>query len=297
MMDADTLAAFLAVHREGGFSPAAKTLRRTQPAISHRVRQLEDELGAPLFERGPGGPKLSQAGQVLLPYAERAMASLADAKQAVQALAKDDAGPLSLAVVGTLAGTELSAMLKAFVKKHPRIELSLRTATSAEVSDLVRRGEATIGLRYFRDGSADLECMRLYDERLVVVADPAHRFARKTLASLVALKDDAWFEFPAVAGRREPVAQTLLVEFRARGIGHIRWTPVDSLTAQKRLVEAGFGLALLPESAVREEIAARTLARIKIADLKAANPVTAIVRKRGYLSAAAKRLLDLLRRK
>jgi DNA-binding transcriptional LysR family regulator len=294
-MDADALGAFLAIHREGGFSQAAKTLRRTQPAISHRIRLLEDELGAPLFERGPGGPKLSQAGQVLLPYAERAMAALADAKQAVEALASEDAGPLALAVVGTLAGTALSATLKMFSRKYPKVALSLRTATSAEVSDLVRRGEATIGLRYFRDTSPDLESTRLHDERLVVVCDPSHRLAGKAIRSLAALEDEAWFEFPAVAGRREPVAQTLLVEFRARGIGHVRWTPVDSLTAQKRLVEAGFGLALLPESAIRDEEKARTLARIKISDLKAANPVTAIVRKRAYLSAAAKRLLVLLK--
>src|SRR5215472_15758270 len=102
-MDADALDTFLAIHREGGFSPAARRLGRTQPAISQRIALLEEELGVKLFERGSGGLKLSQAGQVLLPYAERAMAALHDAKAAVRALATEDSGPLTLAIVGSLA--------------------------------------------------------------------------------------------------------------------------------------------------------------------------------------------------
>ncbi len=294
-MDADALDAFLAVHREGGFSNAAKKLGRTQPAISQRINLLEQELGAPLFERGSGGPKLSQAGTVLLPYAERAMATLSDARSAVLALASEDAGPLALAVVGTLAGTDLTAVLKAFVSTHPKVVLSLSTASSAAVSDLVRRGEATIGLRYFEDASPDLACVALHKEALAVVAAPGHRFAGKTVRSLVQLSSERWFEFPLVPGRREPVAQSVLVQFRVRGIAHIDWTAVDSLTAQKRLVEAGFGIALLPESAIREELTAKTLARIRVTDLTAENPVTAIVRRNGYLSAAANRLLQILK--
>lgn len=294
-MDADALDAFLAVHREGGFSNAARKLGRTQPAISQRINLLEQELGVPLFERGAGGPRLSQAGAVLLPYAERAMAALSDAGNAVRALATETAGPVALAAVGTLASTELTAVLKAFTVQHPAVDLSLSTATSAEVSELVRRGEATIGLRYFEDDSPDLACISLHAENLVVVCSPGHRLAGRKVRSLSALQNERWFEFPLAFGRREPIAQSVLVQFRSRGIGEVRWMPVDSLTAQKRLVEAGFGLAMMPESAVREERAMKTLAVIDVADLRAANPVTAVVRKDGYLSAAAKQLLELLK--
>src|SRR5215469_7285466 len=168
-MDADGLQTFLVVYREGGFSNAARTLNRTQPAISQRIRLLEEELGVPLFERGPGAPKLSQAGEVLLPHAERAMAALKDAKNAVLDLATADAGPVSLAAVGTLASTQLTATLKKFRSSYPKVDFSLVTATSNEVSHLVRRGESTLGLRYFEDRSPDLVCQRIYDERLAVV--------------------------------------------------------------------------------------------------------------------------------
>lgn len=293
-MNADALETFLAIHHEGGFSSAARRLGRTQPAISQRIALLEQELGVTLFERGTGGLKLSQAGQVLLPYAERAMAALGDAKRAVRALASENTGPIALAVVGSLASTSLTATLRAFLRKFPSVRLSLRTATSVEVSDLVRGGESVIGLRYFADRSPDLSCIDLFREELAVVCAPDHRFAGTRIARLAQLKDESWLDYPAMPGRREVSAQSVLVHFRARGVGEVSWTPVDSLTAQKRLVETGFGLALLPESGIREELRAKTLARIRVGDLKASNPVVAVTRKGGYLSAAASRLLDVL---
>src|SRR5262245_54781589 len=111
LMDAEALETFLAVHRERGFSNAARRLHRTQPAISRRISLLEEELGAPLFERAVQGPVLSQAGLALLPYAERALAALMDAKNAVMALKTAKAGEISLAVVGTLASASLTMAL------------------------------------------------------------------------------------------------------------------------------------------------------------------------------------------
>ena len=168
-MDSDALLTFLTVHRRGGISSAAKALHRSQPAISRRIALLEQELGVPLFERIAGRTMLSDAGRVMVPYAERAVAAAQDAENAVRALARPNSGPIALAVVGTLAGGRLSAILKRFAAEHPEVELSLRTATSAEVSDLIRRGEATIGLRYDRDRSRDLDCELLFAERLQVV--------------------------------------------------------------------------------------------------------------------------------
>ena len=113
-VDAEALKTFLAVHRLRSFSKAAQTLHRTQPAISRRVGQLEDALGATLFERGATPLVLSQAGRVLVPYAERALAAIQDAEHAVRNLNVANTGPVSMAVVGTLAGRDLSAALRRF---------------------------------------------------------------------------------------------------------------------------------------------------------------------------------------
>jgi len=74
-MDSDALNTFLVVHRRGGISNAAKALHRSQPAISRRIALLEQELGVPLFERVAGKTRLSDAGRVMVPYAERAVAA------------------------------------------------------------------------------------------------------------------------------------------------------------------------------------------------------------------------------
>ena len=294
-MDSVALETFLAVHRACGVSGAAKALFRTQPAISRRIHLLEEQLGVPLFERVAGGVVLSQAGRVLLPHAERALAALRDAEAAVGELKTGDAGPVSLAVVGTLAGPVLSAVLKAFAAARPGVDLALRTARSAEVSDVVRRGEAVIGLRYDRDRSRDLRCESFGAEPLRVVCAPEHARAGRRVASLATLRDERWIAFPEVPGQREISAAHVFGLFLARGLGEVDWLPVDSLTAQKRLVEAGLGLGLMTESSITEELAAGTLAMIAVADLGSALPIYAVTRKSGFLSAAAADLLARLR--
>jgi DNA-binding transcriptional LysR family regulator len=294
-MDSNALNTFLAVHRRGGISSAARALHRSQPAISRRIALLERELGVPLFERIAGRTMLSDAGRVMVPYAERAVAAAQDAENAVRALAKPNSGPVALAVVGTLAGGPLSRIMKRFAREHPDVDLTLRTATSAEVSDLVKRGEASIGLRYEHDRSRDLDCELLFAERLRVVCALDHRRAGRRVARLAELRDERWIAFPAAPGRREVTATHVFALFQTHGLGDVDWTPVDSLTAQKRLVEAGFGIALLSESNAAEELGHSAIATITVGDLSAHQEVVAVTRRGGFLSAASRSLLDILR--
>jgi DNA-binding transcriptional LysR family regulator len=294
-MDSEALNTFLTVHRAGGISGAAKLLHRTQPAISRRIALLEQELGVPLFERVGGRMVLSDAGRVMVPYAERAVAAAQDAESAVRALAKPNAGPVALAVVGTLAGTQLSRIMKRFACEQPDADLRLRTATSAEISELVRRGEVTIGLRYDRDRSRDLDCEVPGGKRLIVVCATDHPLAGRKVARLADLRDEHRVAFPEVPGRREITAGHVMAMFQTHGLGDVHWTPVDSLTAQKRLIEAGLGLALLTEDHVTEEVASRTLAIIRVGDLTAVQEIAIVTRRGGFLSGASRLLLDMLR--
>jgi DNA-binding transcriptional LysR family regulator len=295
-MDSDALNTFLVVHRRGGISNAAKALHRSQPAISRRIALLEQELGVPLFERIAGKARLSDGGRVMVPYAERAVAAAQDAENAVRALSRDNSGPVALAVTGTLAGGRLSKVLKRFAKQYPDVALTLRTATSAEVSDLIRRGEATIGLRYDRDRSGDLDCEMLFAEPLQVVCAPDHPLAGRRVGKLADLRTERWIAFPELPGRREIAASHVFALFLTRGMGEIDWTPVDSLTAQKRLVEAGLGIALLAQSHAAEEIRSSSIATIRVGDLTASHDIVAVTRRGGFLSAASRRLLEIIRR-
>src|SRR5690242_4173304 len=131
-MELDQVEAFLAIVRRGGFTRASASLHLSQPAISRRVHLLEDDLGAPLFERMRSGVVLSDAGRAFLPHAEAALASLRDGSSAVAALRGTSRGPVALAVVGTLASTTLTRALRRFRRAYPAIDLRLQTALSAE---------------------------------------------------------------------------------------------------------------------------------------------------------------------
>src|SRR5206468_4219811 len=117
------------------------------------------------------------------------------------------------------------AISRRFAAEDPEVELSLRTATSAEVSDLIRRGEATIGLRYDRDRSRDLDCELLFAERLQVVCAPDHPRAGRRVAKLAELRGERWIAFPVVPGRREITASPVFALVQTLGLGQVDWTP------------------------------------------------------------------------
>jgi len=116
-VDIDALRTFLAIHRAGTITAAAAELFRSQPAVSRRLALLEAGLGAPLFERVPGGLVLSEAGHALLPFADKMLATLTDAEAAVRAVRAEDTGPVRIALVGTLASTDLTAVLRRFARR------------------------------------------------------------------------------------------------------------------------------------------------------------------------------------
>ena len=296
-MDFAVIEAFVAVVQFGGFTRAADALHLSQPALSRRIGLLEGDLGQPVFERGRKGARLTDAGRTFLPHAQAALACLRDGSAAVQALAQGDAGRLTLAIVGTLASTELTARLRRFRDDHPRVHVVLRTGNSAEVSGLVRRGEATIGLRYFADPARDMVSRELYREPLVVVAAAGHPLANKRRIAPEHLRDAAWVAFPPRRGAAtDAFGQVTARSLAAAGLHDAEVVVIDSLTAQKRLVEAGFGLALVPESSVREELALNTLHKLDVPALRAAIEVVLIHRQGAFLSPATRQLLDVLKK-
>jgi DNA-binding transcriptional LysR family regulator len=292
-MEIDELRAFVEIVRSGGFSRAAEVLHRSQPAISRRIELLERQLEMPLFERIRGGAILTDAGAALLPFAETVLAAANDGAQAVRALANGDAGTISLALVGTLANTDLTDVLRDFRRRRPNLRLDLRTATSREVGDLVLRGEATLGLRYMADRRPGLASQTVANEELIVVCCPEHRLADRRTHRPRELAGERWVAFP---GRtpRESFVDFLQRKLLAAGLEDLDVIAIDSLTAQKRLVEAGYGIALLAKSGIEEELRLGSLKVVDVPALRASIPVTIVYRRNGYLSPASQGLLTAL---
>jgi DNA-binding transcriptional LysR family regulator len=292
-MDMDQIRTFVAIARGRSFSRASAMLHRSQPAISRRIELLEREFDVPLFERRRGGAILTDAGEAFLPFAEAVLAAAEDGAQVLRATQKGDAARISLAIVGTLANSALTTVLQRFCRRYPNVRLDLRTATSREIGESVRRGEATLGIRYLPDRDPNLQSELIGSEKLLVVGSANHPLADGKKHRPDELSDQRWVGFPA-RNSRETFAGFLDGKLRSAGLEVTEIIPIDSLTAQKRLVEAGFGIALLAESGIREELSVGSLKVLNIPALRASIPIHLVYRRNGYINPAARVLLSML---
>lgn len=294
-MELIEIEAFVTIARTGSFTGAAGLLNISQPAVSRRIELLEAELGIPLFERFHSGARLTAAGEAFLPHAQLVLAAVRDGAAAVAALHSGDQGSISLALVGTLAGTGLTETLRDFREAHPGIQLTLQTARSAEVSNMVQQGEVSLGLRYFPDIARSIVSIPVSEEELVVACSPDSALIERGTITPEDLRGTPWVAFPAGSGSSgEPFTGVLQRVLAATGLDDAEIIAIDSLTAQKRMIEAGFGIGLLPASSIDEEQRLGTLTVLDIDDLRASVPVMAIYRRNGFLSPAARKLLDSL---
>ncbi|MGH3726188.1 MAG: LysR family transcriptional regulator [Mycobacterium sp.] len=127
---------FLAVAETGGISHASKKLHTVQSNVSTRIKSLEDELGVELFRRHARGVTLTNAGEAFLPFAERITGLMREAAQVVGDEA-EPTGTLAIGAMETTAGLRLPGTLAAYAAACPRVDFTLITGTTAELTDLV----------------------------------------------------------------------------------------------------------------------------------------------------------------
>jgi DNA-binding transcriptional LysR family regulator len=171
--------------------------------------------------------------------------------------------------------------------------IELRTANSFEVSDMVRRGEVSFGLRYFDDPSPELISQQIAEERVVVVCSAQHKFGGKRLRDPQRLRTHQWLALP-MTRHRDSFAHLVARQLASTRLDDVPLMAIDSLTAQKRLIEADIGIALLPESSIQEELRLGTLRTIDIPQLQTTVPIHVLYRKEGYLSGASRTLLSII---
>lgn len=146
-IDFDTalLRSFIVAARTGSISRAAAALGRTQPALSQKLRRLEDLVGRPLFERTPSGVALTQAGEAFLPYAERVL-SLAGEALADMDRAGKLSGRCGVGLMEDLVSTSLPQELTVFAHRHPDVTLELMTGGGAKMLEALDAGRIQLAL-------------------------------------------------------------------------------------------------------------------------------------------------------
>lgn len=289
-MEIGQIEAFLAVGTFGGFRRAAQALRLTQPAISARIRALEDSLGVTLFERGPG-LALSPAGRALRPPAEQLLRAVALARQAVHDLRPTAGGAIQIAAALSICTYLLPDVLKRFQAAHPRVTITVRSGHSKEVLDMVLRGEAELGLARSLQ-HPEVETLSLRDDPLMLVVAPSAWPRRDRGVKLHELADQ-----PLIFFDRGSSDWTLTHGlFRTAGLVPNVVMEVETIETAKRMVERGLGLALLPHLAVSREIQSDTLLALDVVDADPVRRSLDVIHPRQRpLSAEARALLQVFR--
>src|ERR1700745_3721074 len=135
------LSVFHGIAKAGSVNAAARLLHTSQPAVSRELRTLEDRLGVPLFDRLPRGMRLTEAGQVLLSYAERIFGLEAAAERALRELAALAGGELAdlegaelaLGASNTLGTYLLPPLVAVFHSHYPKVRLNLEVGNTHEI--------------------------------------------------------------------------------------------------------------------------------------------------------------------
>ena len=172
------LAYFREAVEQRSFSAAAKVLHLAQPSLSEQIRRLEGELGVPLFVRVGRGVVPTEAGRALLPHAERVLAEVESAREAVRGVRDVRAGTASFGTFSTAVYYLLADLAEAFTDRYPGVRLRIVGLNSSAVADDVRAGRLEAGLVVLPVDAEGLVVQpALRDEVLYVSAQP-HRVRR-----------------------------------------------------------------------------------------------------------------------
>jgi LysR family transcriptional regulator, cyn operon transcriptional activator len=169
---------FLAVADSAHFTKAAAILHVTQPTLSHQIRQLEDQLGLPLFDRVGRRVRLTAAGELLLPHARRVLRQLEEAESALGELLGLKRGVLKVGIVQTVNACVIPEIVGRFSKAHPGIQVACSEMAVDEIETGLEAGRLDVGIGFLPPLRKSLQGEVLFAEELVAVVSTAHPLAK-----------------------------------------------------------------------------------------------------------------------
>jgi len=285
-MDLAELQVFLTVAAERSFSRAAVKLHRTQPAVSQAVRRLEEELGERLFDRSSKDGMLTDAGEVLLDYAQRLMRLAEEATTSVRELRDLRRGRVLIGA-NEAAVHAVLPLIAAFRSEHPNIQVDVRRVHARQVGVEVLQRSLDFGVLTFQPSDRGLESLTLGTDELVLLTHPEHPLADRDQISM------AEFAREDVIAHNDPSpAREEVLRYSQR-----RHSPINiqvalpSLDAIKRAVEMRMGVALLPRRCALAELALGQLVAVRVPQLRLPRDLRLVYRKGAELSQAASAFL------
>ncbi len=244
---------FLAVAEALSFSKAGERLAIAQPALSRAVAEMEDEIGASLFDRSRRQVRLTPAGEAMLHESRLLFERIDDSIRRVRETARGETGELRVGYIGPPTQPFLGALLKEFREQHPGVNLLLEERTPERVWEMVSKGRLSVGItRPVRshDDDSGPQSRLLFEERLHLAVPADHPLAKRT-----SLRWRDLSRLPLILLARREGAGTydaILAACREAGVTpEIVRTP-SLMGTLLQYVEAGTGFAVVPECARNE---------------------------------------------
>jgi DNA-binding transcriptional LysR family regulator len=250
-MELRQLATFVAVAEEGGFTRAAERLHVVQSAVSAGVRNLERDLGTPLFDRTTHRVGLTDAGRALVPEARAALAAARAAREAVDEVRGGLRGTVTLGIMQAtaLGAVDVPRLLAAFRADHPAVELHVRQGSTADMADQVRDGRLDFAFLALPTRRATgLALTPLGREPMPLAVHDGHRLAGRADVELAAVTEEQFADGPPAWGTRIAVDRA----FAAAGLQRRVALEVNDTETLVGFVRHGLAAAFLAPSFVRD---------------------------------------------
>ncbi|MBC3457339.1 transcriptional regulator CynR [Pseudomonas mosselii] len=277
---------FLAVAQHHSFTRAAAALHVSQPALSQQVRQLEESLGAQLFDRSGRTTRLTDAGEVYLRYAKRASQELQEARRAIHDVGDLSRGSLRVAVTPTFTSYLVGPLVEAFHGRYPNITLNLSEIAQERMEQMLQLDELDVGIAFDERHAQDIDTSPLLVETLALVVGSQHPLAQASAIGPQALNDESMILLSAEFATREQIERYC----RQHGIRPQVLMEANAIGAVIEVVRRTTLSTLLPANIV---LAHDDLAAIALDPLRLQRTAVLMQRRGVYQTAAARAFLAL----
>ncbi len=278
--------AFVTVARHASFSVAADQLHLTQPAISKRIAGLELELNARLFDRIGRTVLLTEAGQVLLPNAERILDEVDETRKQIATLTDQVRGRLSVATSHHIGLHRLPSMLHAYTRKYPDVELDLHFMDSEAACNKVGHGVLELAIVTLPTGSStNLLLEKIWNDPLEIVVGTEHPLADRPIITLSELAS-----YAAILPTRDTYTRAIIAEpFHETGLIPKVILETNYLETIKMMVSIGLGWSALPRTMLTQDLRV-----VKIDNLRWVRFLGVVRHRSRSLSNAARAFYEML---
>ena len=290
-MNIKSLKIFCDIVARRSFSRAAEDNGISQSGASQVVSQLENRLGVQLIERSKRPLVPTREGQVFFDGCRKIIDRYDALEDEVRSLHEQVAGRVRVAAIYSVGLHHMSRYLQEFMSQHPKANVRLEYLHPERVLESVEHGEADIGVVSYPRSTRTVHAEPWREEPMVLVCAPGNAFARRETIQLAALEGQAMVSFDPDLVIRHEIDRVLA----ARGVEPNVVMEFDNIETIKRAIEIDAGVALLPEPTVLREVAAGTLASVRIDDEELVRPLGIIHARGKPLAPTVRRFIELLR--